>query len=129
MPTNTESKPQLPDAMRAFGPLNVVAAVLCIPLIPFLMGTPMTYVRLISIALTAVAVFSAVMMFKTGHKPAGIVYIVMAALFNPFLILQTMAWVWSWLVIATALWCLFAAWRYRGPGIPEDHDEVPDRFF
>lgn len=124
-----DSKQDLPDAMRAFGPLNVLAVVLCIPLIPFILGTPAVYVRLISVAITAIAVFSAVMMFKTGHKRAGIIYILIAVLFNPFLIFQMMAGVWSVAVILAGLWCAFAAWRYKGPGLPADHDEIPDKFF
>lgn len=121
--------PDAPNGMRAFGPLNVVAACLYIPLIPFLVGTPLVYVRLLSVAVTAVAVFSAVMMFRTKHPVVAWVYVAVAVLFNPLIVFEVRASAWTVAVIFAIVWSLFCAWRYRGPGIPEDHDEVPERFF
>jgi CBS-domain-containing membrane protein len=126
IPADAEGR--VPDGMRAFRPLAVVAIGCAVVLgLVQMTGAAEIMHRLLGLAVVVMAAIMSGLMWRTRHRWWAVALALVAVVFLP--IWSDVAfWLW-WIVDGISVLVLAtAALRFRGPDPEPDPDDLPDRF-
>ena len=115
---------RVPEAMRAFRPLAVVAAIGALVLV---FEFHPTYARLVHLGVAGIAVFLTVMLFRIRRRSFAWGMIAVAVVYLPIFVWPGALW--TALTIAAAIYLFLVAVLFKGPPPEPDPEHLPERFF
>ena len=124
MPGRRNDDGRVPEAMRAFRPLAILAGVAALVLV---FQLPSIYARLLHVGVAGVSVFLAVMLFRIRRPGFAAGAVAVAVAFLPIFVWP--GGLWTALAVAGALYLFLLAVLFNGPPPEPDPDHLPERFF